>query len=161
MGETATKPPIEAMDDYVTAAQYLMKEALSGGDGWALQAIKTLMDRCDTLRARNKELEEGLRRELVEGAYPCQRCGRRDGLDAAVTDEQWAVISGRTDGGGLLCLWCMDELTMERGLEHVPVRLYFAGRALFSVPVDEFTDLDWSEARALLEKEGGADAHAG
>ena len=76
---------------------------------------------------------------------PCHRCGRRDGLDAVVSDEVWAAISGRTDGGGILCLWCMDELAAERGLEDVSVRLYFAGRALFSVPVDEFRDLGWSE----------------
>ena len=75
----------------------------------------------------------------------CARCGRRDGLDAVVSDEVWATISGRTDGGGFLCLWCMDTLAAEKGLEHIPVRLYFAGQALFSVPVDEFTDLGWSD----------------
>lgn len=100
------------------------------------------------LRADNEAL-----RQTVASAYPCQRCGRRDGLDAAVTDEHWAIISGRTDAGGLLCLWCMDDLAAETGLEHVPVRLYFAGRVLFSVPLDEFTDLEWSDARALLAPE--------
>jgi hypothetical protein len=47
----------------------------------------------------------------------------------------------------------MDDLAAETGLEHVPVRLYFAGRVLFSVPLDEFTDLEWSDARALLAPE--------
>ena len=92
--------------------------------------------------------EPALRVQAVVGAGipdapPCFRCGRRDGLDAAVDDDTWARISGRTDGGGLLCLWCMDELAAERGLENIPARLYFAGRALYSVPVDEFTDLDY------------------
>lgn len=59
----------------------------------------------------------------------CQRCGRKDGLDAAVTDELWEQLTGRTDGGGLLCLWCMDALAAERGLTGY-VMLAFAGRAL-------------------------------
>lgn len=80
-------------------------------------------------------------------SYACHRCGIKTGLDAAVDDETWALISGRSDGGGILCLWCMDEIAAEKGIENMPVRLYFgSGRALFSVPVDEFTDLGWSES---------------
>ena len=78
-------------------------------------------------------------------SVPCRRCGRRDGLDAVVSNDDWAIISERTDGGGFLCLWCMDELAAERGMQNIPVRLYFAGRVLFSVPIDEFRDLEWSE----------------
>lgn len=81
----------------------------------------------------------------VDMRAACTDCGQRDGLDAAVSDEVWAFISGRTDGGGFLCLWCMDKRASLLGLDHIPVRLYFAGQALFSAPVDEFIDLDWSE----------------
>lgn len=49
MADPATKPPVEAMDDYITAARYLITAALSSGDGYALRATKTLMDRCDAL----------------------------------------------------------------------------------------------------------------
>lgn len=79
-------------------------------------------------------------------SYACHRCGIKTGLDAVVDDETWALISGRSDGGGILCLWCMDEIAAEKGIQNMGARLYFgSGRALFSVPVDEFTDLGWSE----------------
>lgn len=58
----------------------------------------------------------------------CGRCGTRDGLDAMISDEAWAAISGRSDGGGLLCLWCIDVLAAERGVAYHAV-LHFAGRA--------------------------------
>ncbi len=105
------------------------------------KANHTLWDRCADLEAELRKM-----RNVLPERSPCSRCGRRDGLDAAVDDSMWARISGRTDGGGLLCLWCMDELAAEKGLQHVPVRLYFAGRVLFSTPVDEFTDLGWSDS---------------
>lgn len=62
-------------------------------------------------------------------SYPCQQCGRRDGLDAVLTDELWEQLTGRKDGGGLLCLWCMDEIAAEKGIVGY-VMLHFAGRAL-------------------------------
>lgn len=49
----------------------------------------------------------------------------------------------------------MDELAVEKGLGHVPVRLYFAGRSLFSVPVDEFADLGWSDNAEAAEEDKG------
>lgn len=36
---------VEDLDDYQTAAAWLMRKALLTGDGWMLRAIKTLMDR--------------------------------------------------------------------------------------------------------------------
>lgn len=54
-----------------------------------------------------------------------------------MSDEVWALVSGRVDGGGILCLWCMDEIAAELGLASIPVRLYFIGETLFSVPIDE------------------------
>lgn len=60
-------------------------------------------------------------------SYACQMCGRRDGLDAAVTDEVWKQLTGRTNG--LLCLWCMDKLATEKGVAAF-VHLYFNGYSL-------------------------------
>jgi hypothetical protein len=68
--------------------------------------------------------------EPVPESYACQRCGRRDGLDAVVSNEMWEQISGRSDGGGILCLWCMDELAQTRGVGGC-VTLHFCGRALY------------------------------
>ena len=81
----------------------------------------------------------------IPSSVACHKCGRRDGLDAAVENSIWEKIAERDDGGGFLCLWCMDEIASEKGLSDVPVRLYFAGKALFSVPVDQFRDKEWSE----------------
>ena len=63
-----------------------------------------------------------------QNASLCDRCGRRDGMDAAVTNEQWEIISGRSDGGGYLCLWCMDEIACEKGITFV-AELYWVGKA--------------------------------
>lgn len=60
--------------------------------------------------------------------YACERCGRRDGLDVSLSDEDWARISGRLDGGGLLCLWCIDRIAHGMGIE-VRASLHFAGLA--------------------------------
>lgn len=86
--------------------------------------------------------------EPVTETYACQRCGRRDGLDAVVTHDVWCKLTGATpapDGGesaggqwNLLCLWCMDALAFEMGIR-APVSLHFAGRALYgsSAPDEE------------------------
>ena len=68
--------------------------------------------------------------EPIINTYACQRCGRRDGLDAVVSDDMWEKISGRGDGGGILCLWCMDELADKRGTGG-EITLHFSGRALY------------------------------
>lgn len=91
------------------------------------------------------------RTEWEASCAPCRECGRRDGLDAVVDDETWAKLSGRTDGGGYLCLWCMDKIAMRLGLAPLPVRLYFCGRAMFSVPVDDFADMGWSDRQEQEE----------
>ena len=62
-------------------------------------------------------------------SYACQQCGRRDGLDAGVTDEVWAKLSAAAGGVNLLCLWCMDELATQLEIS-ASVMLWFAGRAL-------------------------------
>ena len=65
----------------------------------------------------------------------CQRCGRADGLDAAVSDEDWERISGGQVA--ILCLWCMDQLAAEKGIGKLPdvgisAVLHFAGRAIYA-----------------------------
>ena len=75
------------------------------------------------------ERELGEARSPIPTAYACQECGRRDGLDAQVTDGAWEQLTGRTDGTGLLCLWCMDKLAAEKGVTAF-VMLNFAGLAL-------------------------------
>lgn len=89
---------------------------------------------------------EGLEKERdaavgpIPTSYACQECGRRDGLDAAVTDEVWEQLTGRT-GGGLLCLWCMDKLAVEKGIT-AAVMLHFNGRALVGVDGPTIWDED-------------------
>lgn len=65
----------------------------------------------------------------------CQRCGRADGLDAVVSDEDWERISGGQFA--ILCLWCMDQLATEQGIGKLPdvgvsAVLHFAGRAIYA-----------------------------
>ncbi len=69
-------------------------------------------------------------KNLLPETIACERCGRRDGLDAVVPHDKWAEISGRGDGGGFLCLWCMDKIAADKGIEQEVV-LHFAGRALY------------------------------
>lgn len=59
-------------------------------------------------------------------SYACERCGRRDGLDAVAADELWSQIS---EGRNLLCLWCMDAIAHEKGLTG-SLTLHFCGKAL-------------------------------
>lgn len=80
-------------------------------------------------------------------SYACQKCGRRDGLDAGVTNEVWAQLTGHDDCHGLLCLWCMDKLATEKGITAF-VMLHFAGRAL--VGADGPTIWDEDEATEKL-----------
>lgn len=78
--------------------------------------------------------------EPIKDTYACQRCGRRDGLDAVCNNDTWATISeGRIAGPAgevvdgrwnLLCLWCIDELAHAKGMTF-PVTLHFAGRAVY------------------------------
>src|SRR5688572_3028829 len=68
-------------------------------------------------------------RAPIQVAYACQRCGRRDGLDAVVTDATWRRIAEAAGNVNLLCLWCMDALAAELGIAE-DLSLHFAGRAL-------------------------------
>lgn len=69
------------------------------------------------------------------GYLPCARCGKRCGQDAVVADDVWARIAPKPGDGGMLCVWCIDELCAELGLSDIPVRIYFIGKALYG---------DWS-----------------
>lgn len=77
-------------------------------------------------------------REPITDTYACQRCGRRDGLDAVAPNAIWAQITEGTltpsgeviDGRwNLLCLWCMDEIATAKGIR-CSVSLHFAGVAI-------------------------------
>lgn len=63
--------------------------------------------------------------------YECQRCGRRDSMDAHVDDNIWKQISPKKGEGGILCLWCMDALCLEKGISG-KVQLHYPGWALVS-----------------------------
>lgn len=77
--------------------------------------------------------------EPIPNTYACERCGRRDGLDAVVSNAMWEKLSGRNDGAGILCLWCMDEIADKQGIGGEVV-LHFCGRALYGI--SERTDDD-------------------
>lgn len=108
------------------------------------------------LAALQREVEQFKLR--IPGSYPCQRCGCRDGLDAVVPDEVWARISGRTDGGGFLCLWCMDETAYRLGMPG-EVTLHFAGQALYGTTPSRSEalqrEVEGAYERAAKTAEGG------
>jgi hypothetical protein len=70
-----------------------------------------------------------VKHEPVPTTYACQRCGRRDGLDSSLTDEDWTQISKSAGGKNLLCLWCIDEIADANGMQLFAV-LHFAGKAV-------------------------------
>jgi len=82
----------------------------------------------DASYARLHEQREAMERERtpVPGTYACQTCGRRDGLDAVVTNAVWEQIRG---GLNLLCLWCIDRRCQAEGIV-VSASLHFAGVAI-------------------------------
>lgn len=45
----------------------------------------------------------------------CQKCGASYLTVYRVSDDVWHVITGRINGGGLLCPCCCDELAREHG----------------------------------------------
>ena len=103
-----------------------------------LECLKKLLALANACPWLLDAAERGLEGPLPE-CYACQRCGRRDGLDAVIDNASWARItdgvlhpSGEVSGGkwNLLCLWCIDELASELGIE-TGVSLHFAGRSLW------------------------------
>lgn len=73
------------------------------------------------------------------GQPRCEDCGlpytSPQWVDAVVSDDVWERLSGRADGGGLLCLACMDRRAGALGIIITPV-LYWASRESggYSVP---------------------------
>ncbi len=98
----------------------------------------TKMELISALKVAEMEISR-LRRlhEPRHDSYPCQRCGRRDGMDAVVESKLWNKIMNKRppkdkEGvGGILCLWCMDALALEKGVSG-KVTLHFPGWALVS-----------------------------
>ena len=101
------------------------------------------------------------------GYIACHRCGLDCGMDAIVATEIWALIAPDPETlGGMLCLWCMDEALAELGMEHVPVALYFPGRALLSLLYDAEGEIltrpgsPWFQAEVALLRQTLAAAEA-
>ena len=90
-----------------------------------------------------------------QDTYRCQRCGVRDGMDASLPNSQWAAIAG--DEWRLLCLWCIDALATEKGVQY-EAHLYFNGVSGRSALYDSDKDHRWTEL--LEEARGERDALA-
>lgn len=45
----------------------------------------------------------------------CHDCGRRQPVYWAAGDDLWAAVTGRTDGGGVLCPDCFDRRALAQG----------------------------------------------
>lgn len=46
----------------------------------------------------------------------CSRCGRRYPHVWIASDELWERVTGRSDGGGLMCMTCFDRQAEENGI---------------------------------------------
>lgn len=69
------------------------------------------------------------------GYIPCMKCGIDCGMDAILPNDVWAQIAPLPDWpeAGMLCLWCMDEALVEKGVTGpIPVKVYFVGKILVS-----------------------------
>lgn len=64
--------------------------------------------------------------EPIPSAYGCQGCGRKDGLDAVVSNDVWESIRGPHN---LLCLWCIDFRCMSHGIK-TSASLHFCGKSI-------------------------------
>lgn len=53
------------------------------------------------------------RRAIIEF---CHTCGREQPVIWHADDPLWIEVTGRTDGGGILCVECFDELAMSKGI---------------------------------------------
>lgn len=91
-----------------------------------IKAVRMLLDGSGSLVRAARWSELQAQHEPISERYACQSCGRRDGLDAVVTDDIWERIR---DGLNLLCLWCIDQRCAEAGIE-TTASLHFAGLAI-------------------------------
>ncbi len=53
----------------------------------------------------------------------CQRCKKPYFDIWEVSDKLWAVVTNRSDGGGLYCMSCFGKLARRKGIE-----VYWTGR---------------------------------
>jgi hypothetical protein len=105
-----------------------------------LQSLLVIVRNLPALLSAAAEAER--RHNPIPDTYGCQRCGRKDGLDAVVPNDIWRVITegewanpdpatrrGEVVNGkwNLLCLWCIDELCGEHGVT-CSASLHFCGR---------------------------------
>jgi hypothetical protein len=56
----------------------------------------------------------------------CDDCGLRYssfGVDAVLSNKQWKIVSGRSDGGGMLCANCIAKRAKSLGCARVFISL--------------------------------------
>ena len=58
----------------------------------------------------------GRGRFTAHGSETCQHCDLPVGVWWTATDELWATVTGRNDGGGVLCMGCFDVIADMQGL---------------------------------------------
>ena len=118
------------------------------------ETIRELTEQRDAFQAQ-AEYERQARIDAANfprnrhGYIACMRCGLDCGMDAIIPDDAWALIAPDESGGGMFCLWCMDELLAEKGMRNIPVALYFPGKALLSLLYDDVADAIRTLAEAV------------
>ena len=103
------------------------------------------------------ERECARHREPIAGRRACQRCGRRDGLDAVVPNAAWRRIRAAAGGADILCLWCIDEIAAGHGVE-TSAALHFAGRALHASSNVRFAECIEIATRSAIKQRDAARA---
>lgn len=111
--------------------------------------------RADYDTARDLLIDACTGADLFRDGEKCQRCGRRDRLCAMVSDAVWERLSGRTDGSGMLCLWCMDFLAEAAGIAS-SCTLWFGGNALHGTTQSDSDQEVDTRLLARAEKAEGA-----
>lgn len=99
-----------------------------------LQVMHNAIHERDTARAELAAAQERIGELLAPNpvaGYSCQRCGRKDGLDAVLHDDDWARIQAAS-GCQVLCLWCMDHFAVQLDIRRIDTHLAFCGQRLIS-----------------------------
>ncbi len=52
----------------------------------------------------------------TQGCEVCQRCGQPYATVYRVQNHLWERITGRSDGGGVLCPTCLDSAARQQGM---------------------------------------------
>lgn len=93
------------------------------------------------------------RREELRHCMDCQLpYSSPKWLEAIVMDEAWATISGRSDGSGLLCGFCMDVRAKAFGIA-ARASLYWVGVALTGTSQSDAHEQHVARLCAKLERQ--------